>query len=343
MKFKSLILTSWLLLSVGPNISFANPATQNENTYLLVGNKGDDSISFINLATGREVARRLVSASAPHEIAASPDGGTYAAVVNYGAAAIDIFDVEAKAITHSYDLGKNENPHGIVWLDDGRIIATTEGGQSIVIISNADKFEDRSISSISNRSISSISTGENGTHMLAVSSDGKFAYTANLGSGTLSKIDLDKNTTLKTVPAGEAPEGIDLTNDNREVWVSARGSNEVYVYDAKSLTKLATIAVGGFPLRLAISPDGTKAVTSNLADGTLSIIDIKSRKLERTIKVSGSGQTAQVTVMFSADGKLLYVAETGMNKIAEIDFASGKLLGRLSGSSQGDGLAIVTP
>lgn len=335
MTFKSLILTSWLLLSVGPNIAFANPATQNETTYLLVGNKGDDSISFINLVTGREVARRPVSASAPHEIAASPDGGTYAAVVNYGAAIIDIFDVEAKAITHSYDLGKNTNPHGIVWLDDGRIIVTTEGGQSIVIISDAGKFEDRSISSIS--------TGENGTHMLAVSSDGKFAYTANLGSGTLSKIDLDKNTTLKTVPAGEAPEGIDLTNDNREVWVSARSSNEVYVYDARSLTKLATIAVGSFPLRLAISPDGTKAVTSNLADGTLSVIDIKSRKLERTLKVSGSGQTSQVTVIFSEDGKLLYVAETGINKIAEIDFATGKLLGRLSGSSQGDGLAIVTP
>lgn len=307
----------------------------NAQSYLLVGNKGDDSVSFINLETGREESRHPVSATAPHEIAASPDGGTYAAVVNYGDAAIDIFDVKARTILHSYDLGENKNPHGIIWHKDGRILATTEGGQSIVIISGQGDF--------AARNVSSISTGERGTHMLAVSSDGKFAYTANLGSGTVTKIDLTKGKSVKTVPAGDAPEGIDLTNDDREVWVSARGSNEVYVYDAKTLKKLATISVGRFPLRLAISPDDTKAVTSNLADGNLSVIDIKSRKVERTIRVSGSGQTAQVTVIFSPDGSRLYVAETGMNKIAEIDFESGTLLGRLSGSSQGDGLAIVTP
>ncbi|MDA8708792.1 YncE family protein, partial [Hellea sp.] len=304
-------------------------------SYLLVGNKGDDSVSFINLATGREEARRLVSAKAPHEIAASPDGGAYAAVVNYGSAAIDIFDVKARTIIQTYDLGENKNPHGIVWLDDGRILATTEGGKSIVIISNAENFQDRKVSAIS--------TGEDGTHMLAISSDGKYAYTANLGSGTLSKIDVANNVTLKTVPAGDAPEGIDITNDNQEIWVSARGSNEVYVYEADTLTELATIPVGNFPLRLAISPDGKKAVTSNLADGTLSVLDIKSRKLERVIKVSGSNQAAQVTVIFSPDGSRLYVAETGVNKIAEIDFETGELLGRLAGSIQGDGLAIVTP
>ena len=82
-------------------------------------------------------------------------------------------------------------------------------------------------------------------------------------------------------------------------------------------------------------------VTSNLKDGTVSVIDVKTRKVERTIKVSGTDQTQQVTLLFSADGKKLYVAETGMNKIAEIDFKTGRLIGRLSGGAQGDGLAIV--
>jgi len=322
------------LLSVAAMGVLCSPLAAAQS-YLLVGNKGEDSVSFINLETGREEARRPVSAAAPHEIVASPDGGQYAAVVNYGDAAIDIFNVSEKALIHSFDLGKNKNPHGIVWLKDGRILATTEGGQSIIIISGQGSFPERKVSSIS--------TGERGTHMLAVSTDGKRAYTANLGSGTVSLIDLVKGKTLKSVSSGQAPEGIDITNDDREVWVSARGSNEVYVYGAKNLRKLATIPVGNFPLRLAISPNGTKAVTSNLMDGTLSVIDVKSRKVDRTIKVSGSAQTAQVTVIFSPDGSRLYVAETGMNKIAEIDFTSGKLLGRLSGGSQGDGLAIVKP
>ena len=337
MELKALIFTAIITVGLLSSSCSAHSIETKSATpsYLLVGNKGDDSISFINLATGREESRRAVSATAPHEIAASPDGGTYAAVVNYGAAAIDIFDVKAKTLIHSYDLGENKNPHGIMWLSDGRILATTEGGKSIVIISATNDFK--------TRTISSISTGEDGTHMLTVSTDGKFAYTANLGSGTLSKIDLDNQVTLKSVPAGNAPEGIDLTNDNNEVWVSARGSNEVYVFDANTLDTLATIPVGNFPLRLAISPDGKKAVTSNLTDGNISVIDIAYRTVEREIKVSGTAQTAQVTIIFSPDGKRLYVAETGINKIAEIDFESGQILGRLSGSSQGDGLAIVTP
>jgi DNA-binding beta-propeller fold protein YncE len=63
--------------------------------------------------------------------------------------------------------------------------------------------------------------------------------------------------------------------------------------------------------------------------------------VDRTIRVSGSAETRQVTLLFNADGSRLYVAETGANKIAEIDFTSGELIGRLSGGEQGDGLAIV--
>ena len=191
MKLKTLLCLTIAVIGLSQSACAADPMPEEtaSASYLLVGNKGDDSVSFINLVTGREEARRLVSAKAPHEIAASPDGGTYAAVVNYGSAAIDIFDVKARTIIQTYDLGENKNPHGIVWLEDGRILATTEGGKSIVIISNADNFQDRKVSSIS--------TGQDGTHMLAVSSDGEYAYTANLGSGTLSKIDVANNVTPK--------------------------------------------------------------------------------------------------------------------------------------------------
>jgi len=48
-----------------------------------------------------------------------------------------------------------------------------------------------------------------------------------------------------------------------------------------------------------------------------------------------------VTLLFNQDGSRPYVAETGANKIAEIDFESGEVIGRLSCGEQGDGLAIV--
>lgn len=294
---------------------------------LLVGNKGEDTVSFIDLETGAELDRVATSATAPHEIAASPDG-TQAAVVNYGDAAIDIFDLKTRKIVQTIDLGSDENPHGIVWLEDDRIIATTEGGRSIVEIAP-------------DRSVTSIRTNAGGTHMLAVGPESRYAYTANLSDGSISKLDLQTDSLIKTVSAGAGTEGIDLTPDGTELWVSNRSANTVIVYDADTLDPLNEFAVGRFPLRLLISPDGRHAVTSNLMDGSLSVIDVASRELVRTIPVGGSPVSAQVTILFSDDGQTIYVAETGTDTIAEVDFESGTVRRRLPAGRQGDGLAVI--
>ena len=295
---------------------------------LLVGNKGEDTVSFIDLDSGEELARVPTSHGWPHEIAPSPDG-SQAAVVNYQDHHIDIFDLESRAIVETIDLGEHTRPHGIMWLSDDRIIASTEGNQSIVEVS-------------ADRDVTGIKTHEDGTHMVVVSPDGRLAYTANLGAGTISLIDLETDRLVKTVRAGAGTEGIDLTPDGKELWISNRAANTVIVYDAETLDSLTKLTVGKFPLRLAISPDGQYAVTSNLMDGSLSVIDVDTRTLVRTIEVGSDGPvTAQVTILFSNDGQKIYVAETGTDTVAEVDFESGQLLRRLSAGRQGDGLAII--
>ena len=295
---------------------------------LLVGNKGEDTVSFIDLDSGEELARVPTSHGWPHEIAPSPDG-SQAAVVNYQDHHIDIFDLESRAIVETIDLGEHTRPHGIMWLSDDRIIASTEGNQSIVEVS-------------ADRDVTGIKTNEDGTHMVVVSPDGRLAYTANLGAGTISLIDLETDRLVKTVRAGAGTEGIDLTPDGKELWISNRAANTVIVYDAETLDSLTKLTVGKFPLRLAISPDGQYAVTSNLMDGSLSVIDVDTRTLVRTIEVGSDGPvTAQVTILFSNDGQKIYVAETGTDTVAEVDFESGQLLRRLSAGRQGDGLAII--
>jgi DNA-binding beta-propeller fold protein YncE len=63
------------------------------NPLLIIGNKGEDSVSFVDLETGRELARRETGRN-PHEIAPSPDGKRVA-VVAYGGGSIEIFDDRA--------------------------------------------------------------------------------------------------------------------------------------------------------------------------------------------------------------------------------------------------------
>ena len=74
----------------------AQPALVSGGATLLVGNKGEDTLSFIDLAGGAERGR-AATGRMPHEIALSPDG-RQAAVVAYGGSTIDLFDIASRAL-----------------------------------------------------------------------------------------------------------------------------------------------------------------------------------------------------------------------------------------------------
>jgi len=295
---------------------------------LLIGNKGENTLSFVDLGTGRELGR-AATGRMPHEIAVSPDG-RQAAVVAYGGQTIDVFDVATRTKLRTIDLAPGQGPHGIFWLSDGRIVATTERSQSLTIVDTRDR--DR---------VSSIVTGQQGTHMVAVTPDRRRAFTANIGSGTVSVIDLAAGRKLSDLAVGGRPEGIALTPDGRTLWVGDLEGARVQAYDARTLRRLAEVRTGQVPIRVLASPDGRWVVTSNLGDGSLSVIDARTRQVVRTIDVSGERAAGQVTILFSRDGRRLYAAETGRNRVAEVDMASGRVLRRLEAGANGDGLAIA--
>jgi YVTN family beta-propeller protein len=395
---------------------------------LLVGNKGEDTLSFIDLASGRELAR-LPTGRMPHEIAISPDG-RQAAVVAYGGASLDLFDIAARRRLRSIALGPNQGPHGLVWLADGRLVATTERSRSLTLVDPAR-----------GDAVSAVPTNQEGTHMVAVAPGGRLAFTANIAAGTVSVIDLAARRKLRDVAIGGAPEGIALTPDGSTLWVADLEGARVLAFDAAALANpngaaltpqiaiplklrggsraevetaliaplerelralpdvasvetkaepgagtvtatlrpgadlaaatplvaaalrragaafpkgraeaelrpygaapLAIVATGPRPIRVAISPDGRFVVTSDFESGSLTLIDAATHAKIRTLPVSGTADAAQVTILFSADGRRLYVAETGPDTVAELDFPSGRLLRRLKSGRDGDGLAIA--
>lgn len=295
---------------------------------LLVGNKGEDTLSFVDLATGRELGR-APTGRMPHEIAVSPDG-RQAAVVAYGARAIDVFDVASRTKLRTIDLSPNDGPHGVAWLPDGRIVATTERSQSLTIVDTRNRD-----------AVTQIASGQRGTHMVAFSPDFARAYTANIPDGTVTVFDLAAGAKLRDLQIGGQPEGIAVSTDGRTLWVGDNQGARVVAFDTTSFEQVAELATGDVPIRVAASPDGRWIVTSNAGSGTLTVIDAATRRIARTIPVSGAGEAAQVTILFSADGRRLYAAETARNQVAEVDMATGRVLRRLPAGANGDGLAIA--
>ncbi len=299
---------------------------------LFVANKRGNSLSKINLANGEET-KRVDSCANPHELATSPDY-RYVALACYGGTTVDIFAADTLEKVKSIDLGDNARPHGIVWHEYGDIYVTAEGRQSIFQV-QGPLFDDVFLYEFP--------TGKQGSHMLTVSSDASTAWTTDLGSKTVTRIDMRTRTNPISVTVGEEPEGIDLTPDSETLWVSARGSNQAFALDPDTMEVQHTLDTGKFPLRLAIRPEGDVAVTSDLMDGSLSVIDLATNAVTRTITVSGEEEAQdrfQVTILWSDDGKRIYVAETASDTIAEVDYSSGTVLRRIKVGDGGDGLAI---
>lgn len=300
---------------------------------LFVAGKFGNTLARIDLATGRETARVDTCAN-PHELAVSPDG-RHVALACYGGAGLAIFRTADLSTAGYVGLGEGARPHGIVWHPSGDLYATAEGRSSIYRVVNPlsatpETFE--------------FGTGKRGSHMVAVAPDGRHAWTTDLGSKTVTLIDLVTRRAPRSVEVGIEPEGISLSPDGKTLWVSARGSDKAFALDPMTLDIRREVAVGDFPLRVMVRPQGDAAVTSNLADASLTVLDTASGVAARTIALDARDQAQtrqQVTVIWSPDGQRLYVAETGTDTIAEVDYASGAVLRRLEGGDGGDGLAIV--
>lgn len=302
---------------------------------LFVANKRGNTLSKIDLTTGKEVLRGD-SCTNPHELSPSPDG-RFLALACYGGRSVDIFDVATLERLGSVDLGEGARPHGIVWMPGGTIYATAEGRRSIVAI----EIEGGPAAT---GEVTEYPTGKRGSHMLAVAPDESAAWTTDLGSRTVTRIDLSGEKPPLSVTVGEEPEGIALSPDGATLWVSARGSNRVFALDPVTMALRESVPTGRFPLRIAIRPQGDVAVTSDLMDGSLSVIDLERAEVVRSIAVSGpdaAKERFQVTILWSNDGQRIYVAETASDTIAEVDYASGTVLRRLNAGEGGDGLAIL--
>lgn len=299
---------------------------------LFVANKRGDSLSRIDLSDPS--TRYSVKACAnPHELSTSPDA-KHVALACYGETRLAIFVAENLALVRFIDLGENARPHGIAWHANGDLYATAEGRKSVFWVRDplgkAETFE--------------YATQKEGSHMLAVSPDGHHAWTTDLGSKTVTLVDLKTRRAPLSVEVGVEPEGIALTPDGETLWVSARGSNKAFSLDPMTLEIRGEVATGAFPLRLAIRPQGDVAVTSDLADASLSVIDLATGQRVRTIAVDDrdNAQTRfQVTILWSPDGERIYVAETGTDTVAEVDYRTGEVLRRLQTGDGGDGLAIL--
>src|SRR4026208_1136918 len=142
---------------------------------LLALSKANHTLAIVDPATLKIIARIPVGED-PHEVVASSDGRT-AYVCIYGGGSlheINIIDLVAQKPLPNIDTRPLFGPHDITFIN-GKAWFTAEGSKSIGRYDPATRKLDWSMG-----------TGQDRTHMIYVTPDGKKIYTTNISSGTVS-------------------------------------------------------------------------------------------------------------------------------------------------------------
>jgi YVTN family beta-propeller protein len=331
---KNLKIRALALVVFGIVIVFKNYVIvigQTTRPVLVALNKTESNLAIIDPATMKVVARVPVGDS-PHEVVLSADGKT-AFVANYGAqqpgSSLSVIDTTAGKELRRVDLSPLMRPHGLQVIG-GKVYFTAETNR---LIARYDP--------VANKIDWIMGTGQNGSHMIAVSSDQKRFYTANIGSDSVTSFEFQNvppaASKVTHIPIGKQPEAIDLSPDGKEIWAGLNVEGAIEVVDTAANKSKEKINVGGRPYRVKFTPDGKFVVASMVATKELLVIDATTRKEVRRVKLD----SVPLGVVFSNDGKIVYVSVVEPDGVLKVDLEKGEVLARVEAGKGPDGIAVA--
>jgi YVTN family beta-propeller protein len=321
------ILLACLGSSTEPPVSTLPPLSGN----VLVANQQSANASLIDLSTG---TTRLIDVGiGPHEAAISPDG-RIGVVTIYGTQTpgnqLAIIDIATARVTKHISLGEHTRPHGVVFIpgDANRVLVTSETTRRVVKVNIAD-----------GRVEAFVSTNADGSHMVGITADGRRAYTANIGSGSVTEIDVAAMSLLRTLPAGPRSEGIAVAPDGSTVWAGSNTDGTVSVISTATGTTTSTVTGFSLPYRIAISSDGRLAIVCDPQGNAIHVVDVAERNVLWSLTSIGAPRGVSI----SPDGALAFVTLNGDRSVAAIDLQTRQLVGKVGVGVSPDGVAWGPP
>jgi YVTN family beta-propeller protein len=299
---------------------------------LLVLNK-EGNVAVIDPAT-QKILGKGPTGDGPHEVVATTDG-KLAVATNYGSGqapghTLSVIDIATFQEIHRVDLSPQTRPHGL-FAADGKVYFTCEGTKTF------GRYDPST-----NRVDWVLGTGQDGTHMIALSRDGKTIFTSNIGSGSISIFEHSGNPGdwhQSVVKVGRGAEGFDLSPDEKELWAANAGDGTVSIIDIAGRKVAQTFQVDAKRSnRLKFTPDGKRVLISDLTTGNLLVLDAGSRKEIKRIKIG----TGIAGILVSPDGSKAYIGATPDNYVGVVDLKTLEMTGKISSGKGPDGMDWVS-
>jgi YVTN family beta-propeller protein len=328
------LLALVLIVAMSSNVSVRAANDNAGQPLVLVANKGDHTLGLIDPNAGRQIAVIDVGGVTGHEVIASRDG-RLAYVPIYGNSGVGqpgtdgsqlaVIDLPSRKVVHTVDFGHGVRPHCVLLgPKDGLLYVTTEIGQAVTIIDPGTL-----------KIVGKIPTTQPESHMLAISRDGRRGYTANVGPGSVSVLDLESRKVIAVIKVAPRIQRIALSIDDRLAFTADQSKPQLAVIDAASNQLRAPIALPSVGYGAAPTPDGRWLVVPLRGAKQVAVVDLHAMKVARTIDVPAEPQE----VLISPDGRAAYVSCDASKKVAVIRTSDWTVEKLIDAGPSADGLA----
>ncbi len=303
---------------------------------LVVVNQGDSSISLVDPLAGKQLA--AVAEETPgvhgHEAAVSADGHT-AFVPIYGSTGVGhpgidghemlLIDLPSRKIVGHIDFGHGVRPHQPVLSPvSGLLYVTTELDNTVTVIDPKTR-----------KIVGTVPTGQKESHMLAISHDGRRGYTANVGPGSISVLDLVGRKTIAVIPVSRTVQRVSISADDKLVFTADQAKPQLAVIDTATRQVKTRVTLPGLAFGTAATPDGRWLLVTIPAINQVAVVDLGNMQVVRHIEVPSAPQE----ILIHPDGRTAYVSCNTSGEVAAIDLAGWKTQKLIHAGSGSDGLA----
>jgi len=315
-------------------VTLLNAPTQAQQGKLLVAEKGQSSLAIVDPVAGKVLASIPEGGVTGHEVIASPDG-RLAYVPIYGNSGVGkpgtdgnsmvVVDIASQKVVNTFTFPHPVRPHcPLFGPKDGLLYVTTELDQAITLI------DPKTL-----KIVGTIPTGQPESHMLTLSHDGQRGYTANVGPGTVSVLDIKARKVLKIIPISANTQRIAISADDRLVFTADQTKPELVVIDTASEQVAHRVPLEGIAYGTAATPDGRWLLVTLPDQNKIAVVDLKTMQVVRSVATG----TYPQEVVVRPDGKAAYVSCEKSNQVAEIDLGNWALSRLITTGKSTDGLA----
>jgi DNA-binding beta-propeller fold protein YncE len=327
------IIPIGILLGVTLAVSNAHSAGT-ANGVLLVANKGAHTLGIVDPVENKQVAEVPEGGITGHEVIASPDGRK-AYVPIYGNSGVGkpgtdgrnivVIDIASRKITGNVEFDHGVRPHCPMFgPKDGMLYVSTELDKTITIIDPHTL-----------KIVGTISTDQPESHMFVLSHDGRRGYTANVGPGTVSVLDIKARKTITVIPISGSTQRIAITPDDSMVFTSDQTKPQLAVIDTANNKIKKWIPLPGLGYGGAATSDGRWLVLAVPTVNKVAVIDLKTLTVAHTIDVPRAPQE----VLIRPDDQVAYVSCDSSHQIAEISTSDWSVKNLIETGKGTDGLA----